>query len=440
MKSSDHGINRNSDSKWVSAGLLAALSASLCCITPVLALISGTSGMVATFSWTEPLRPYLIGITTVVLGVAWYQKLRPRKQEQIDCDCQIDGKEPFVQSKGFLSIITALAIALLTFPSYSHIFYSNINNHYSSIFMEQDRALVDKVEFSVQGMTCSGCEAHIQHEVGMLPGIKSVKASYDKGTTMVEFASSSVNLEQIKNAINKTGYKVMDEKRILELSSGRIAENISFFKVPLVCNAATSIGCGSRSKPVLMDLENTSEVKEAWLNRQGSVIAIVWEQDVSLTDRNKTVGQMFKKHNISPDELVLNNYAENLDSFSEKENWYRGEDVNQLSQEEATIIAKRLLDAIKLKAVLNLNQEQKIRTKIETSFYDFFLNFKSMDELGDPHTYKKILSDIKTYGNSIVNEGKMPELDELWSICANDVKNCNHNGSKGASCCKAKKL
>jgi len=32
-------------------------------------------------------------------------------------------------------------------------------------------------------------------------------------------------------------------------------EMVSFYKVPLVCGAAPEIGCGSRSKPVLLELE-----------------------------------------------------------------------------------------------------------------------------------------------------------------------------------------
>jgi hypothetical protein len=42
------------------AGLFSAITASLCYVTPVLALVAGTSGMAATFSWIEPFRPYLI--------------------------------------------------------------------------------------------------------------------------------------------------------------------------------------------------------------------------------------------------------------------------------------------------------------------------------------------------------------------------------------------
>ena len=78
------------DKKLIGAGLLTAIAASLCCITPVLALIAGTSGLASTFSWLEPFRPYFIGLTILVLGFAWYQKLKPKKQ--IDCNCETEEK------------------------------------------------------------------------------------------------------------------------------------------------------------------------------------------------------------------------------------------------------------------------------------------------------------------------------------------------------------
>ena len=53
------------DNKLIGAGLLTAIAASLCCITPVLALIAGTSGLASTFSWLEPFRPYFIGMICV---------------------------------------------------------------------------------------------------------------------------------------------------------------------------------------------------------------------------------------------------------------------------------------------------------------------------------------------------------------------------------------
>ncbi len=43
----------------------------------------------------------------------------------------------------------------------------------------------------------------------------------------------------------------------------REEKEVSFYGVPLVCNAVTDIGCGSRSKPLLIDLQNDRSVKQA---------------------------------------------------------------------------------------------------------------------------------------------------------------------------------
>ena len=41
-----------------SAGIFAAAAASLCCITPALALMAGVTGIATSFSFLEPLRPF----------------------------------------------------------------------------------------------------------------------------------------------------------------------------------------------------------------------------------------------------------------------------------------------------------------------------------------------------------------------------------------------
>ena len=71
------------DKKLIGAGLLTAIAASLCCITPVLALVAGTSGLASTFSWLEPFRPYFVGLTILVLGFAWYQKTKTEKGNRL---------------------------------------------------------------------------------------------------------------------------------------------------------------------------------------------------------------------------------------------------------------------------------------------------------------------------------------------------------------------
>lgn len=204
------------NNRLVGAGVLSAVAASLCCITPVLALISGASGMASTFSWMEPARPYLIGITIFVLGFAWYQKLKPRTAEEIKCACEEDdlpagkaGKKPFMQTKTFLGIVTVFAALMLTFPNYAHIFYPSNDKKEVIIVNASD---IQTVTFNVKGMTCNGCASHVENDVNKLPGIVSVDAIYEEATAKVEFDQTKVSLNQIEEAINGTGYKVVGKK------------------------------------------------------------------------------------------------------------------------------------------------------------------------------------------------------------------------------------
>ncbi len=196
--------NKKSESKLAGAGVLAAVAASLCCITPVLALLAGTSGLASTFSWLEPFRPYLIALTVAVLGFAWYQKAKPRTAEEIACDCDEDGKAPFMQTKKFLGIVTVFAGLMLAFPYYSKVFYPDNSKHVIMV----SEANVETVDFDISGMTCTSCEEHVKYAVNELDGVVKVEASFEKGTAEVKFDKSKTSLEDVKNAIDATGYKV----------------------------------------------------------------------------------------------------------------------------------------------------------------------------------------------------------------------------------------
>lgn len=198
-------------SKSVGAGLLVAFTASLCCITPVLALVSGVGGMAASFSWMEPFRPYLIVLTIGVLGFAWYQKLKPRTAEEIECDCEEDdlsagkaGKPSFWQSRKFLGIVTVFAGLMLAFPSYSYIFYPEAKVQAAGEF-----ATVKIADFNIEGMTCTGCEEHVKFAASQLDGVLEVKSSYESGTAQIKFEASNVTIDELTEAINATGYTVV---------------------------------------------------------------------------------------------------------------------------------------------------------------------------------------------------------------------------------------
>jgi hypothetical protein len=116
-------ISIKSPGTYTSAGLLSAFGASLCCITPVIVLLAGSSSIAANFSWIEPARPYLIGLSIAVLLFAWYVKLKPVKTTNMDCNCETIKKVSFLQTKTFLGIVTVFAILMMIFPMYAKVFY-----------------------------------------------------------------------------------------------------------------------------------------------------------------------------------------------------------------------------------------------------------------------------------------------------------------------------
>src|SRR5699024_2323482 len=195
--------HNNADTKWMGAGMIAAFTASLCCITPVIAFVAGIRGAASTFSWVEPFRPYLIGLTVLLLGFAWYQKLRPRW----DPECACEEAPSFWQTKGFLGIVTVLAALLLAFPYYSDAFFPKQNNQ-QVVYVNESQ--VQTITLDIEGMTCTGCEATVENAASGVDGVLEADASYDTGKATIKFDQSKTTREAITAAINKTGFTVIN--------------------------------------------------------------------------------------------------------------------------------------------------------------------------------------------------------------------------------------
>ncbi len=185
----------------IGSGIVAAIASSLCCIVPLLALIAGGTGAATNLSWPEPFRPYLIGFTILVLGFAWYQKLKPQK------DCCINQKTNFMETKSFLTIVTIFALSMLSFPSFSGNFYNNTPIEHSAITDSS------KVVLNIEGMTCGGCESQINSVLNKTEGVISCNASYkDASVTIIydkEVTDSDglIKIISKKTRFNVTGIK-----------------------------------------------------------------------------------------------------------------------------------------------------------------------------------------------------------------------------------------
>jgi hypothetical protein len=76
-------------------------------------------------------------------------------------------------------------------------------------------------------------------------------------------------------------------------------DRVSLFEVALRCEAAPEIGCGSRSKPVLLELEREPIITEAWLNETGTVLAVVGTEGSSHDSRSEIVQSILEKNGVT---------------------------------------------------------------------------------------------------------------------------------------------
>jgi len=143
------------------------------------------------------------------------------------------------------------------------------------------------------------------------------------------------------------------------------SDRVSIFKVSLQCPAAPEIGCGSASKPILLELERNSAVEQAWLNRGGTLIAVVWKsqpneqmhQDVR--SRLRDAGCCARDGAINEVQGDARDQA--LKEFQSGQVWYRGAEVDRLSEEEAGIIAARLVRRVEMQTTLPKGKAERLR-------------------------------------------------------------------------------
>jgi copper chaperone CopZ len=420
-------ITAKSSGTVIGTSLLSAIAASLCCITPVIALLAGSSSIAANFSWIEPARPYLIGLSITVLAFAWYIKLKPAKTNDTDCECETTTKASFLQSKTFLGIVTVFAILSMAFPLYAKMFYPKPNVLTSTVAVVDNR---QQVKFTIQGMSCEACEEHVNNELSKVSGVLAYKTSYATRSSLVTFDKSKVDAKTIEAAINKTGYKVKSYDFMSTNNTG-----VSFYEAPLVCHAAPSIGCGSKAKFMLVDLEKYNDAVEgAWLNKTGTIVAVKWNAKIDENKKDEIIKTVSTNHNIELTTLAETEAASYAKSFPNINEWFKGKEVDKLSKEEAGIIAQNTIASYKAKKLIKPSFEKQFQADIEKIYADLFLSISSYKDL-TTEAYNKVEIQIQQAGEKYVGKGKMPHVE----LCIASEESCEKDKScspgSGKSCC-----
>jgi copper ion binding protein len=267
------------------ASIIAAITASLCCIGPLVATLLGIGsfGAAAVFeSW----RPYLLGVTFALLAAAFYSTYRKREVACADGTCAVSRAPRW--NKAMLWIATAVALLFAAFPYYSGPLLAALNRNGDQTKQSASTSApvprLSQARLTVSGMTCGSCAASLEAALADIPGVASAKASYEKSEAIVEYDAARVTTEQLKEVVKKVGFKAEAVKVISPEKTRAVASNVTLATANIQVEGMTCGGCAA-------------SVRQALIRREGVISA-----EVSLEKKQAVV--KYDPAKVTPKQLV----------------------------------------------------------------------------------------------------------------------------------------
>ena len=109
------------------------------------------------------------------------------------------------------------------------------------------------------------------------------------------------------------------------------------------------------------------------MNRAGTQLAVVWSGIGSSKTRNETLQTVLKSHKLTASELTRSARVQALKQFRFGTGWHRADAMDQLSEEEAGIIAARLLRRVQAKTALPETKAATLRSSLTETLKERFL-------------------------------------------------------------------
>ncbi|MBI3578580.1 MAG: cation transporter [Ignavibacteriales bacterium] len=174
--------------------VITAIVASLCCIGPLLVALLGV-GSIGAFTFFENYRPYFIGITVVLLGVAFYIVYRKREVPCEDGTCKIEDAGKW--NKLGVWSATFLAVIAIAFP------YWGVALPNSPKVTAQSKAVVS---LNIEGMDCKACAVGMEGSLNNIHGVHKARINFEKGLGIVEYDSTVVKPDVLVGRVKENGF------------------------------------------------------------------------------------------------------------------------------------------------------------------------------------------------------------------------------------------
>lgn len=187
--------------------VLAAITASLCCIGPLVAVALGAGGFAAAAVF-EKWRPLFLAVTFALLALAWYLTYRKPKaacEEGVACATKPVAK----WNKVVLWIATGFVLVTAAFPSLSSAILRATQTNSDACCAPS--AVPDKnsavLKVKIPSMDCAVCALNIQSVLKKQTGVLQAQVSFDTKEAVVRYDATKLSPEKIIAAIDATGFK-----------------------------------------------------------------------------------------------------------------------------------------------------------------------------------------------------------------------------------------
>ncbi|MDP1579728.1 MAG: mercuric transporter MerT family protein [Candidatus Didemnitutus sp.] len=187
-------MKKSSSTLSLAGGLVAGLAASLCCIGPLVSLGLGL-GSFAASAWFAQWRPVFLGVTFVLLGVAWYLTYR---RPRADCEAGSCARPPGKAARISLWLGTLVALGAAIYPS-----LPAANSQINAATVAASDA---KLSVLIPSMDCPSCAAGIEAALGRAPGVKQAAVDYDTKAAVLIYDPSVTSHDQLLALIDGSGF------------------------------------------------------------------------------------------------------------------------------------------------------------------------------------------------------------------------------------------
>ncbi|MCQ9204880.1 MAG: mercuric transporter MerT family protein [Omnitrophica bacterium] len=182
--------------KSIKMGILSAISASICCIGPIILIALGF-GSLSLGAVINKYHGAFLTVGILLILFSWIRYIKEKKNCHIK-KCQMENKK-----------ITLITLIITT----SIVSFFLILNFYTyaarPLVVDSFTLLADTktVLIPVKGMTCFTCEVSVSSALKRVNGVISVRASAKEGIALVNYEPDKTGLSQLIKAINNTGFK-----------------------------------------------------------------------------------------------------------------------------------------------------------------------------------------------------------------------------------------